>query len=101
MLNTRLNNYLEKNTSIPVNQIGFKRNSRTVDHILALKTLIDKYTYSCNNNNKKYLYACFVDLKSAFDTVWRDGLFNKISNLGIGGIFLAMLKIYIIKYTLE
>ena len=92
ILNTRLNNYLEKNTSIPVNQIGFKQNSRTVDHILALKTLIDKYTYSCNNKNKKYLYACFVDLKSAFDTVWRDGLFNKISQLGIGGIFLAMLK---------
>ena len=42
MLNTRLNNYLEKNNSIPVNQIGFKRNSKTVDHILALKTLIDK-----------------------------------------------------------
>ena len=63
-----------------------------VDHILALKSLIDKYTYSCNNKNKKYLYAFFVDLKSAFDTVWRDGLFNKISQLGNGGIFLAMLK---------
>ena len=33
-----------------------------------------------------------MDIKSAFDTVWRDGLFNKISPLGIGGIFLAMLR---------
>jgi len=34
---------------------------------------------------KKKLYVAFIDLKKAYDTVWRDGLFLKMLKLGIGG----------------
>ena len=33
-----------------------------------------------------------MDLKSAFDTVWREGLLTKMSKIGIGGIFLQMIR---------
>jgi hypothetical protein len=36
---------------------------------------------------------CFLDVRKAYDRVWRAGLFLKLSQLGIGGRFLAMLRI--------
>ena len=51
---------------IKSNQIGFKKNHRTSDHIFVLKTLIDKYF---KQNGK--IYVCFVDFQKAFDKVWR------------------------------
>jgi hypothetical protein len=42
--------------------------------MFVLKTLIDKYV----ERNSKPLYACFVDFKSAFDTVWHQGLLYKL-----------------------
>ena len=64
---------------------------RTTDHILTLKTLIDKYI-GTKKSKATDLYSCFVDLKSAFDTVWREGLLTKMSKIGIGGIFLRMIR---------
>ena len=46
---------------------------RASDHMLAVKTLVDKYTQT----NQK-LYTCFIDFSKAFDTVWRDALFYKL-----------------------
>ena len=91
ILNTRLNTYLIENNCIPPHQIGFKQGYRTTDHILTLKTLIDKYI-GTKKSKATYLYSCFVDLKSAFDTVWREGLLTKMSKIGIGGIFLRMIR---------
>ena len=71
ILNTRLNTYLIENNCIPPHQIGFKQGYRTTDHILTLKTLIDNYI-GTKKSKASYLYSCFVELKSAFDTVWRE-----------------------------
>ena len=63
------------------NQFGFRKNSRTSDCIFVLKTIINKYVY----NNKQKVYGCFIDLKKAFDSVWRTGLLYKLtSNNKIG-----------------
>ena len=53
----------------------------SADHIFTLKALHDKYV--CQNNNKKN-YACFVDFKKAFDSVWHEGLFLKLLQNKIG-----------------
>ena len=78
ILYTRLNTYmyLIENNCIPPHQIGFKQGYRTTVHILTLKTLTDKYI-GTKKPKAAYLYSCFVDLKSAFDTVWRE-LLTKI-----------------------
>ena len=36
--------FTNTNDVIPSNQIGFPKGSRTSDHVLVLKTLINKYT---------------------------------------------------------
>ena len=46
-------------------QIGFLPNNRTADHVLTLHTLIDKYVHC----HQEKVYACFVDLRKAFDSV--------------------------------
>jgi hypothetical protein len=48
--------------------------------MFVLKTLIDKYV----ERNSKPLYACFVDFKSAFNTVWHQGLLYKLKAAGVG-----------------
>ena len=75
ILHNRLYKFVHTKELIPPNQIGYKKGSRTTDHILTLKNIIDKYIHT---TPRRYLYACFVDFKSAFDTVWREGMFYKM-----------------------
>ena len=58
--------------------MGFRKGFHTADHVLTVKTLIDKYL----SQNKK-LYLCFLDFKKAYDTVWRISLLSKLQSYGI------------------
>ena len=51
-----------------------------MDHIFALNMLINLI-----QNRRKKLFCAFIDLKRAFDTFWRDGLFYKLKLLDING----------------
>ena len=70
ILNNRLQLFTEKYDKISQNQAGSRKGFSTVDHIFALNMLINLV-----QNRRKKLFCAFVDLKRAFDTVWRDGLF--------------------------
>ena len=85
ILHNRLYEFSEKHGLVPHYQIGYKKGLRTTDHILVFKNIIDKYI---QNTQRKYLFACFVDFKSAFDTVWRDGMFYELLKIGIDTCFL-------------
>ena len=87
ILHNRLDTFIEDNNILYKGQIGFRKKCRTSDHILTLKTLIDKYFKS-----SKRLYACFVDLKKAFDTINRCSLIFKLSDLGITADFLDIVR---------
>jgi hypothetical protein len=86
-LNARLEKYILKNEIIHNEQIGFKAGCRTSDHIFKLNTIIDKYL-----NKSKNVYACFIDLRKAFDSVIHSALFLKLLHAKIGGKYLALLK---------
>ena len=88
ILNIRLNDYLIKNNIIDKCQIGFQKEKRTADHIYTLSTLVQKYT----KLHKKKLYACFIDLRKAFDKVWHLGLFYKLKKIGVGTNFYHVIK---------
>ncbi|MCU7801324.1 MAG: hypothetical protein KZQ70_14625 [gamma proteobacterium symbiont of Lucinoma myriamae] len=55
-----------------------------------MKTIIDKYVLNSKNGSK--LFACFIDMKKAFDTVWHDGLFLKLQKAGICGKVYNIIK---------
>ena len=69
-------------------QKGFKATCRTSDHILTLKALIKKLL----DINKNKVFACSVDFRKAYDSIWENGLFHKLNNNGINGPFLSILK---------
>ena len=83
----RILQYREMNCPDEPNQLGFRKGAQTSDHIMTLKTTIDKYT---KNNTK--LFGCFVDFRKAFDSVAREALLYKIAKLGIGGNIFKTLK---------
>jgi hypothetical protein len=72
----------------PKEQLGFQKGAQTNDHVLTLKTVIDKYT----KKQRVRLYTCFVDLRKAFDTVSRDLLLHKIACLDITGEFFNVIS---------
>ena len=88
ILNERLYKFIYDKGILPKEQIGFKQNSRTSDHILTLKSIIDKFIKKSGG----HLYACFVDFSKAFDTVWWPGLFYKLLKSGIRGNFYKVIK---------
>ena len=66
-LNERLKRYLYKMNTINKAQIGFKAKCRPPDHIRTLKTLTNKHV---KDKNKKKVFACFVDFRKAYDSIW-------------------------------
>ena len=92
ILKNRLDEFCETNEIINPAQISGRKGARSADHMVVIRFLIEKYAMKGN----KKLYACFFDLRKAFDTVDRTILFFKILHkYKIGGKFLKMLqKIY-------
>lgn len=76
ILNSRLEKYLNHNKIIHDEQIGFKKGSRTSDHIFKLKTLLFKYL-----RETWKLFTCFGDLRKAFDSVIHQALFYKMHKI--------------------
>ena len=88
ILNHKLLDFVDNNNLLHPSQIGFLRDNRTSDHILALRALIEKYSL----HYKQEVYACFIDFKKAFDSVWHEGLFHRILSYGIGGKMYDLIK---------
>ena len=69
-MHNRLLEFVYEHNLMSENQTGFKEQSRTSDHIFTLKSIIEHY-----KTQKKKLKAAFIDLRKAFDTMWREGFF--------------------------
>ena len=82
-------NFTNNKKIIHSSQIGFMPERRTADHALTLKTLHDKFVKDSNSGK---IYACFVDFKKAFDSVWHQGLLYKLLKYKIGGHFYDLIK---------
>ena len=76
------------NNQLSDSQFGFRENHRTADSVFVLKSLINKYLHK----EKKKIYTCFIDLRKAFDSVWRTALLYKLGNMGVGKHFFNVIK---------
>ena len=87
ILNTRLLNFCENSAILMENQAGFRKNYSTTDHIFVLKHIVDLFCL-----RKKRLFCTFIDYSQAFDTVWRDALWYKMSKAGFKGKFMDVVR---------
>ena len=87
VLNTRIQNYIEENQLLNDCQSGFRKDHSTTDNIFILHNLIDLVC-----KGKKNLFCAFINLKQAFDKVWRDGLWEKLILHNIKGKCLRIIK---------
>ena len=71
MLKNRLEEFLNENGFVSKNQGSGKKFNRTSDHLMVIKYFIDKIV----KGEKRKLYACFVDIKKAYDCTSRELLF--------------------------
>ena len=88
ILNQRLLKYVNSLNILHKSQIGSLPKNRTADHVLTLRTLIDKYV-NCHHEN---VYTCFVGFRKAFDSVWHDGLLYKMLQINVDGNFYKLIK---------
>ncbi len=89
ILNNRIVNFLNEHNVPSPSQIVFLPNYRTTDHIYTLHTLINKHVKQTKHGK---IFACFVDLKKAFDSIWHDGLYYKLLQSGVGGKVYDIIK---------
>ncbi len=60
-------------------QGGFRKGRGCVDQIFAMKMLVEEYL-----GKAKRLYAAFMDLEKAYDSVDREALWSVLKVYGVG-----------------
>ena len=78
VLNKRLLRHLEP--ILHQAQCGFRPNRNCMDHVFSTNQIIQGRL-----KEGKTTMGLFLDGQKAFDTVWRDGLFFKLWNMGVRG----------------
>ena len=78
VLNNRIMKWAEENDILSDAQFGFRKNRSTVDAIFVLNAIINKML-----NEKRRLYCAFVDLKTAFDHIYRNAFWYKLYKIGV------------------
>ncbi|UYV84719.1 hypothetical protein LAZ67_X003190 [Cordylochernes scorpioides] len=95
ILKLQLRNWIEGRSIIPENQAGFRKGYSCQDHIFTLLSLIQLN----NKLERRKLYAFFVDLKKAFDTVPHSLLWSKLGELGLDFHFVNLIRNYFKQMT--
>ena len=86
IIEKRLSRWYEDKRIFEQEQAGFRAGRSTVNHIFTLAEIIRR-----KKRKNKPAYACFLDMK-AYDTVWREGLWDKLQRIGIHTDLLQTIK---------
>ena len=87
IINNRLNEYADSCDLISDCQAGFRKGFSTSDNIFTIYWLINNLL-----KTKRKLFCAFIDLKAAFDMLWRAGLWRKLIESSINGKCFNLMK---------
>ena len=93
ILEERITQYVEQHGLIASEQLGFRRCSGTQEAVLTLSELLK------SGRTNSDVYAAFIDIKLAYDSVQWDILFAKLLSVGIKGKMLSFLRRIYLKPT--
>ena len=80
IINHRMKGYLESNHLLADEQAGFRQCYSTEDQATYLSQDIEDAF-----QDKKQVLAVWIDLRKAFDKVWKDGLLRKLRDIKVTG----------------
>ena len=75
--------------TLPDSQCGFRPGHSTVDMVFTVRQIQEKCT-----EQQMDLFACFIDLTKAFDTVNREALWVILSKLGCTNKFINLIRLF-------
>ncbi|CAL8135175.1 unnamed protein product [Orchesella dallaii] len=87
LLGTRLNDWCENNKIISDSQAAYRKGYGCEHHIFCLNAILQ----SSLTNSKKLIFAVFVDLSKAFDSIPHTKLWQRLIDVGISSKFLKFL----------
>ena len=88
ILTNRLIKTIQDYHLLAPNQIGFLQDNRASDHVFVIDTLVNNMVKKKGSN----LFAAFIDLRKAYDSVNRNFLFQKLWAFGFDDTFLKILR---------
>ena len=65
-------------------QAGFRKKRTCIDNVYTLNEIVQSRL-----REGKKTYAFFLDVQKAYDTVWRNGLWVKLWDLGVKGTYIG------------
>ena len=80
IINKRMSKWIERRGLLSDQQGGFRVQRGCPDSYYLLHE-----TLSFRKELKLKTYACFIDVKKAYDTVWQNGLWKRLWDIGIKG----------------
>ena len=84
---SRLSRIVERLGLLGEIQNGFRPGRRVGDHVFTLTQSLE-----LARQRRKKIFMGFLDVRKAYDKVWREALWEKLQGLGFGGNFLQVLK---------
>ncbi|CAB1110695.1 unnamed protein product [Ectocarpus sp. CCAP 1310/34] len=84
---TRLSHYCEREGILPEEQSGFRPHRSTLDMLFAIQRL-----HELARKKSTAVFACFVDLTKAYDSVDRDLLWDVLERFGVPPKMLAVIR---------
>ena len=85
ILNERLMRWTEKNKVLVEEQGGFRPHRGCPDQLFTLVEIL-------KNRGKEPTFCCFIDVKKAFDRVFRNGLWKRLADEGVKGKMWRVLR---------
>ena len=87
ILNDRLVKHLDEGQALHEGQAGFRKKRSCIDNVYTLNEIVQGRL-----REGKKTYAFFLDDQKAYDTVWRNGLWVKLWDLGVRGRMWRVIK---------
>src|SRR5436309_2277882 len=88
VVNSRLYAWADENRTLRDEQGGFRSDRRCADQMFLLHEIVTE-----RKEQRLPTYCAFIDVKKAYDSVWRDGLWQCLWDLQLDGKMYRMLRV--------
>ena len=90
MVTSRLYRFAERRGILPTYQSGFRQKHSTLDHLVTIQ-----HEAHAAFSRRESLILALLDVRKAYDSVWRAGLYDRLRAVGVDGRMLNWIRAYL------